>query len=100
MMRKFFVEVKERYHDRYIIVDTAPSHVMSEVNVLANYVDGIIFVIKAQKSPRKTIMECIEKLGKERILGIVFNGHKEVREKYDRYYKQYYARSNNRFNNF
>ncbi len=89
-MKEFFDEVKGRYHDRYIIIDSAPSHIMAEVGVLANYVDNIIFVVKAQKSSREIIKECIEKLGKEKIIGIVFNGHDKGGKSYNSYYKDYY----------
>ena len=92
MMKDLFDEVKGRYSDRYIVVDTAPSHVMSEVNVLANYVDGVIFVVMGNKSPRKVIKECIDKIGREKVLGIVFNGYNKPVETYINYYKNYYKK--------
>ncbi len=90
MMKDFFDEVKSRYHDRYIIVDCAPSHIMSEVSILANYVDCVIFVVRAQRAPREVINQCIERLGKNNILGIVFNGHDSTDKYYGKYYGKYY----------
>jgi len=89
MMKEFFKEVKERYQDRYVVVDCAPSHIMAEVSVLANYVDSVIFVVMAHKTSKAVIRECIEKLGKEKIIGIVFNRHDRVNETY---YKKYYQK--------
>jgi len=59
--------------------------------VLANYVDKIIFVVMAQKSPRETIQKSIENLGKKKILGIVFNGYRQGYKSYDKYYRKHYG---------
>jgi exopolysaccharide/PEP-CTERM locus tyrosine autokinase len=90
MMKEFLEEVKGRYQDRFIIIDVPPSHVTAEANVLTNYVDGIIFVVMAQKSPRETILRSIKNLGKEKILGIVFNGYSQNYKRHQKYYKKYY----------
>ena len=90
MMQEFLEEAKGRYQDRFIIIDVPPSQVTAETNVLASYVDCIIFVVMAQKSPRETIQRSIENLGKEKILGIVFNGYSQSYKSYQKYYKKYY----------
>lgn len=91
-MKEFLEEVRERYQDRFIIVDSTPMQFTAEASILANYVDGIILVIMAQKSPRKAIQEAIKSLGKEKILGVVFNGHSKAYGYYDRYYNRYYKK--------
>jgi protein-tyrosine kinase len=90
MMRSFLDEVRNRYDDRYIIIDATPSQVTAETNVLAQYVDGIIFVVMAGKSPRDTVKRSIENLGKKKILGVVFNGYEQSYRGYKKYYKKYY----------
>jgi protein-tyrosine kinase len=90
MMRNFLVEVRNRYDDRYIIIDGTPSQVTSEANVLAQYVDGIIFVVMSEKSPRDTVKRSVENLGKKKILGIVFNGYNQSYRGYHKYYQKYY----------
>jgi protein-tyrosine kinase len=92
-MRDFLQEVKERYHDRYVILDATPSQITAETNVLANHVDGIIFVVMAGKSPRENIQRSIEDLGKKKVLGIVFNGYSQSRKPYYKYYKRYNRKS-------
>ena len=89
-MRQFLDEVKDRYQDRFVILDATPSQVTAETNVLANYVDGIIFVVMAQKTPREIIQKAIETLGKNKILGVVFNGYTRSLGSYGKYYKKYY----------
>jgi len=91
MMRSFLEEVRDRYDDRYVIIDGTPSQVTAETNVLAQYVDGIIFVIRAEKSPRDTIQRSIENLGRKKIRGIVFNGYNQSYRGYKKYYKKYYG---------
>ncbi|MBW1802994.1 MAG: CpsD/CapB family tyrosine-protein kinase, partial [Deltaproteobacteria bacterium] len=54
-MEAFLEEVKGRYPDRFIVIDATPSQITAEANILARYVDGIILVVMAQKSPRKSI---------------------------------------------
>ena len=90
MMVKFLEEVKERYQDRFVIIDSPPSSVTAESKFIAQYVDGIIYVVMANKNPRKDIEKTIDNLGREKILGIVFNGYEQVRKNYYRYYDRYY----------
>ena len=90
MMVKFLEEVKELNQDRFIIIDSPPSSVTAESKFLAQHVDGIIFVVMANKTPRKDIEKAIDNLGREKILGIVFNGYEQVRKSYHRYYDRYY----------
>jgi protein-tyrosine kinase len=89
-MKDFLKEVKNRYQDRYIIIDAAPSQVTAEVGVLSHYVDGIIFVVMSGKSPRESILKSIENLGREKVLGFVFNGYSKSYKSYRKYYKNYY----------
>jgi len=89
-MEAFLEEVKGRYEDRFIVIDSTPSQVTAETNVLARYVDGIILVVMAKKSPRGAVQETINNLGREKILGVVFNGYSTASKGYYKYYKKYY----------
>ena len=89
-MKEFLEQVKERYQDRFIIIDAPPTQITSEATVLSKYVDGIVFVVMARNAPRKTIQKNIEELGKINIIGIVFNGYNQSYKYYDKYYKKYY----------
>ena len=89
-MAAFLTEVKDRYQDRFIVLDSTPSLVTAESNILAKFVDGIVLVVMAQRSPRKTIQRTLQNLGKEKILGVVFNGFRGARKDYNKYYQRYY----------
>ena len=90
MMVKFLEEVKERYQDRFVIIDSPPSSVTAETKFLAQHVDGVIYVVMANKTPRKDIEKAIDNIGRDKIIGIVFNGYEQVRKSYHRYYDRYY----------
>lgn len=90
-MLNFLKEVRERYQDRLIIIDSTPCHITGEAKILAEYVDGIILVVMAQKTPRKTIQRAIDDFRKEKILGVVFNGYNPAKKSYNKYYEKYYG---------
>lgn len=90
LMENFLEEVKGRYDDRFIIIDATPSQLTAETNVLAKHVDGVILVVMARKAPRQAIQRTVEDLGREKILGVVFNGYAEAHRNFLRYYKKYY----------
>jgi protein-tyrosine kinase len=89
-MVSFLEEIRDRYDDRIIVLDTAPSQVLAEANILSNFVDGIIFVVRAEKTPKELISKAISALGKDKILGIVFNGYSQEQKSYGKYYRKYY----------
>ncbi|BBO81356.1 polysaccharide biosynthesis protein [Desulfosarcina ovata subsp. sediminis] len=75
-MKALLKEARSRYNDRYIIVDTPPPQLTAETTALANYIDGIILVIRYASTPKDMIKELIEKLGKEKIIGVVMNDYR------------------------
>jgi exopolysaccharide/PEP-CTERM locus tyrosine autokinase len=77
-MEDLVLELKSRYHDRYVIFDSTPLLATSESEVLSTLVDGIIVVVKAGVTPRETVKQAISTLEKEKILGLVLN-HLEFR---------------------
>ena len=90
MMATFLEDAKQRYKDRFIIIDSPPTHITAEAKFLAQYVDAVIFVVMANKTPRKDAQKAMEALGKDKVLGIVFNGYNQARKSYHKYYEKYY----------
>jgi len=89
-MEEFIKEAKDRYQDRFIIIDAPPSQLTAETNVIANHADGIILVVMNGKTPRAVIQQTVENLGREKILGIIFNGFAQSYKTHDKYYRKYY----------
>ncbi len=85
-------ELRDRYKDRYVILDASPTQFTSDSNVLSRHVDGILMVVMAHASPRKDVRNGIQNLAGEKILGVVFNGYDEPMKTYRKYYSGYYGR--------
>jgi exopolysaccharide/PEP-CTERM locus tyrosine autokinase len=90
-MRRLIHEVKLRYSDRYVIIDTPPPYITSEGNALARNVDAIILVLRHGKTRKKDVQDIISIYGKEKIIGVVHNfAEKRVGYGYG-YYKYGYG---------
>jgi capsular exopolysaccharide synthesis family protein len=72
-MASLVEELKSRYSDRFIILDSTPLLITSEAEILTKLVDGIIVVVRAGKTPRETVAQAMNLLAKEKILGLVLN---------------------------
>ncbi|WP_320041052.1 polysaccharide biosynthesis tyrosine autokinase [uncultured Desulfobacter sp.] len=72
-MRRMLHEVKLRYTDRYIIIDTPPPYITSETNAIARYVDGILLVVRQGRTRIKEIQDIIDIYGRHKILGVIKN---------------------------
>lgn len=72
-IRDFFMEMKNRYHDRYIIIDTPPVLPFAETRSLSTIVDGIILVAKEGLVTLHNLEETMECLKGSTMLGVVYN---------------------------
>ncbi|PID78173.1 MAG: exopolysaccharide biosynthesis protein [Deltaproteobacteria bacterium] len=72
-MKNLIGEVKSRYDDRYVIIDSPPPYMTSEANALATYVDGVIIVVKQGFTRKDRLKDLIDIYGKEKIIGVVKN---------------------------
>ncbi len=91
-MRDFFLEMKNRYHDRYIIIDTPPVLPFAETRSLSAIVDGIVLVAKEGLVTLHNIEETMECIKGAPMLGIVYNeAATEFRSDRYRYCREGYA---------
>jgi protein-tyrosine kinase len=72
-MSDLLVEVKERYEDRYIIIDSPPPQLTAETSAIARQVDGVILVVKYGSTPKDLVADLVEIIGRDKILGCVLN---------------------------
>ena len=88
-------ELVKQYHDRFIIIDSPPMTAASETVVLSKYVDGVILVVRWGRSRREQVKELVELMGKEKIIGVVFNAvelnllESKLQKRYQGYYNYY-----------
>ena len=72
-MKDLILEMKNRYPDRYIVIDTPPVLVSADAISMSNHVDGVVFVVRAAMTSEKTVKKAINLIKNVTILGIVYN---------------------------
>jgi protein-tyrosine kinase len=90
-MRDLVHEIKGRYRDRYIIIDTPPVLAFAETHAISSYVDGVLFVVKEGVSS-SSVQSALDILQSGNVLGIVYNNVSAERQngRYTHYYHYYY----------
>ncbi len=84
-MQELIREVKARYHDRYVIFDTSPLLPTADPMVLSQFMDGVILVVRAERTARSHLAEAMGLLKERNVMGVVMNGHSQI----DNTYKYY-----------
>ena len=80
---------KLRDHFDWILFDTPPVEALADAVAVSQLTDGVIFVVRADETPRRAVARSIEKIGSQRIVAIAFNaaeGLGNLYSKYGRYY--------------
>jgi protein-tyrosine kinase len=97
-MKEFLLELKHRYQDRYIIIDTAPILLFAETQAMSVIVDGVLVVVKEGGATVKAITQMLDILKNSTVLGIVFNNASasSLDGKYYHHYRHYYSDNHNR----
>lgn len=72
-MKEFVDEIKRRYPDRFIIIDTPPVLPFAETRFIGALSDGIIFVIREGSATPENIGEALNALGADKLIGAVYN---------------------------
>lgn len=85
-MRELISEIKHRYPDRFIIIDTPPIIPFSECRFLGPTVDGVLFVVMEGAVTPQNLKEGLDALQGANLLGVVFNQATNSALKKDYYY--------------
>lgn len=91
-MKNLLTELKNRYPDRYIIVDTPPVLLFAETHSLSTIVDGIVFVVKEGATSLPEVNDALAALDRKKVLGIVYN--QAVNQSLNSHYHDYYQQKN------
>jgi capsular exopolysaccharide synthesis family protein len=94
-MSRLVDELAQRYDDRIVLLDSPPLHAASETSVLAQHVDGVILVVRSGASRREYVKALADAIGRDKILGVVFNAYRATMLDYRvfgyyEYQKDYY----------
>lgn len=92
-MKELIGTMRGLEEDTHILIDSPPILSTSEPLILSEWVDAIVYVIKADQATRGAIKKAIDSMGRDKIIGIVFN-NKELKpsKEYSEYYYKYYKK--------
>jgi protein-tyrosine kinase len=71
-LAELFAEMRRRYD--YVVVDTPPLILFPDCRLLQQYIDGLIMIVAAHKTPRKLVEDAISIIDRTKLIGLVFNG--------------------------
>lgn len=72
-MKDIVAELKRRYPDRYIFINAPSMKLSSEVQILSNISDLVVFELHPNTVEPDAIKDAVEMIGADKIAGIVFN---------------------------
>lgn len=72
-----FKDIKTRYPERLIILDSPALLTSADPLILTNYADAILMVVEAEKTSREDIKSAVELLKGKPLIGVVLNKMKE-----------------------
>ena len=75
----------------YLILDSPPALAVYDASILADYCDGVLFVIRAGQTDYEIAERACSEFQNKNLLGAVLNRVGES-DTYDGYYEQYYAK--------
>lgn len=72
-MQQLMQNIKQRYVERYVIVDAPPMTQSADVQILSELCDYVILVVPYGKVTEAQLTDAVKALGEQKLLGIVFN---------------------------
>jgi capsular exopolysaccharide synthesis family protein len=72
-METLIRELKNRYPDRCIIIDTPAINACPDPLIISEYVDAVILVARIGHTTQESIKAAVERIPKDKVLGIIMN---------------------------
>jgi len=66
----------------HVILDLPPTLAMPDAKTMCELVDGIVLVVRADRTPQDDVAAALDVLDRRRILGVVLNGTDVKPERY------------------
>jgi non-specific protein-tyrosine kinase len=70
-------EMKERYTDRFIIIDGAPVLSSADSLLLSRFVDAVLLIVSSEQTQAKSVIRAMELLAGRKVIGAVLNKCRE-----------------------
>lgn len=77
-MMQLIDELRERYSDRYIILDTSPVLASDDTAIISRLTEAIVFVVKSGGINREKVLRSLKNLPHEKLAGLVMNDQKNT----------------------
>ena len=61
-----------------VILDAVPVLPVADTVLMQDLVDGFQLVVRSRRTPREAIHDTLAKLRPDRVIGVVFNGHRST----------------------
>jgi capsular exopolysaccharide synthesis family protein len=87
-MRSVLKEAVDRFD--WVILDSPPVELSSDANLMAELVDGVIFVVAAGSTSYRTAERALTEIGRNRVIGTVLNRMRQSAVPPSGYYDHYY----------
>ena len=75
----------------WVIIDTPPVGLLPDASLLADFVDGVLLVVRAGKAPFALVKRTVEAISHDRILGVVMNAVDYAHDRNAGGYYEYYG---------
>ena len=73
-MRRLIEEVHSEFPGHMVVIDSPPVLATPDPMVLSRFIDGVVMVIRAGKTPKDYLAKALSSFSSSKILGIVLNG--------------------------
>lgn len=73
----------------WVVVDSPPVLALADVSLIAPLCDAVLLIVRSGRTPSKMVKEAVERLGKDKICGIVLNRGRYPKS--SKYYYSYYS---------
>lgn len=85
-MKSLISEMKSRYKNRYVLLESPPILSCPDTAAFAPLVDAIVMVVESERTSMEEVKKALELLPKEKFLGFILNKKKERISDYASYY--------------
>ena len=82
-MKATFLEMKNRYPDRYVFFDLPPLLCGSDAMTFSSLVDGILMVVLAGRTSMEDVERAVEMIPRDKFLGFIVNRYSRQINDYD-----------------
>jgi protein-tyrosine kinase len=72
-MQQFVLELSEQDPNQVIVFDSPPLLMTTEAAVLASFMGQIVIVVSADRTPQNAVLQAIEHIGEDKMVGMVLN---------------------------